>query len=362
MRSSSIDLLRTVSIFIMVFVHFTVNLSGTSLPLAGLAAPMFMTLAGVSYRLWLNGASERTSETEISRISVRRGLFLFGVGIAFNVLVWLPEDTFNWDVLTLIGFGLIALNLARRVPRGVVVLFCVLVFLISPVCRAVADWPAYWKNGYFDHDWTLPDILQGFLVVGYFPVFPWIIFPLVGFLTGTAVFGESCAAPRSRRAVVRGLWTGLGLILASAGLLLIRELGRKQLPATLPEPWSMFPPSFEYVLMMLGTSVGGFCAGQLWLDRLLATRRLIRVRGFVELFSRHSLTIYVLHHVAHLWPLWIYGAVWGEEPTQFWRLAMSTKWAVVLASGFLLSCYFGLRWLEHTKRKGIEGWMRSLCG
>ena len=130
MRFPSIDLLRAVAIALMVTVHFVENLSGAWgegvdfnrvgwLP-AGFAAPLFTFLSGVSYAIWSDGLSRRgVSDGEISKRTVRRGLFLFGLGITFNVLVWLPEETFNWDILTFIGSSLLVLAACRTIPPAI---------------------------------------------------------------------------------------------------------------------------------------------------------------------------------------------------------------------------------------------------
>jgi uncharacterized membrane protein len=133
-RQQSLDLLRTLAIALMVVVHFVENLSGTYgidggpligangiwwLP-TGFAAPFFTVLSGMNYRLWAAGQARRGCGDEvISKVTIRRGLFLFGIGLAFNVLVWLPEDTFNWDILTLTGSGLVAVDVVRRMPPRV---------------------------------------------------------------------------------------------------------------------------------------------------------------------------------------------------------------------------------------------------
>ena len=109
-RLVSIDVLRTTAIVLMTLVHFVENLAGSydieSGPFiganrywwmpTGFAAPLFTFLSGVSYRLWADAQAARGRDTdEISKITVRRGLFLILFGFAFNVLVWMPEDVFN---------------------------------------------------------------------------------------------------------------------------------------------------------------------------------------------------------------------------------------------------------------------------
>ncbi|NDH94898.1 MAG: DUF1624 domain-containing protein, partial [Planctomycetia bacterium] len=208
MRLLSIDILRTLAIFMMVLVHFVENLaSGYGLSATtvigpyhrwwlptGLAAPLFTFLSGVSYQTWLTVQQQRgLTDEAISKQTIRRGLFLIGLGFAFNVFVWLPEDTFNWDILTFIGSALIVLDLIRRMPAEVPPVLLLLVTMLSPALQVLADYPAYWVNAYFDYDVTLSDVLLGYLVVGYFPLFPWLIFPVAGFVLAPAVLSEAAA-------------------------------------------------------------------------------------------------------------------------------------------------------------------------
>src|SRR6476619_3858741 len=110
-RYRSIDILRGLAIILMIQVHFVENLSSgegssawlynASTYLGAIPAPFFAFVSGLSYALWLRKQeSLRRRDEEITKITLRRGLFLFGIGIAFNFFVWLPEETFNWDILT----------------------------------------------------------------------------------------------------------------------------------------------------------------------------------------------------------------------------------------------------------------------
>ena len=249
MRYVSIDILRTIAIVLMVVVHFMENLSGADWAPAGFGAPLFTFLAGISYRLWLNAQEARgRSDSDISKVSIRRGLFLFVLGFAFNVLVWLPEDTFNWDVLTLIGVSLILLNLVRNLPLPILVAIALLAYALAPVLRAITDYPSYWTNGYFECDLTLADVAIGFLSNGFFPVFPWIAFPLAGFVTASLFFTDDPQEePPTARAAL------LGAALFAIGL--IAHLLRPNAPTARIEPFARLvdvPPTMEYVTGMLG--------------------------------------------------------------------------------------------------------------
>jgi uncharacterized membrane protein len=361
MRFASIDVLRTFAIFVMVLVHFGENLSGYVSPLTGLGAPLFAFLSAVSYYLWVQGQiAQGKSQEEISKVSVRRGLFVIGIGFLFNVFVWLPEDTFNWDVLTFVGTALILLDGFRRVPLPITTLAAAMGLLISPILRGQADYAAYWQNGYFECDFTLSDLLIGFLCTGYFPVFPWIAFSLCGYVAAAKLFGP-VDAEESRVSPWSLVWLGAGLIAFS--LLAIR------LRSYLPDPigknylggWTMFPPTIEYVLGTLGMTLAMLGLAHRWIDR---NPQALRWKGWFDIartFSRYSLTVYILHHVVHLWPLWIYGLSCGFEPTHFWMKALPITTSIVLALVFLGCTYGILSRLRPDRNYGLEAWMRWLC-
>jgi uncharacterized membrane protein len=369
MRYGSIDILRTVAIFVMVFVHFGENLSGHILPVAGLGAPLFAFLSGVSYHLWVNGQyAKGISELSITKVSVRRGLFVFTTGFAFNVFVWLPEDTFNWDVLTLIGAALLLLNLLRRLPLPISVLVAVMALAVSPILRGLAGYPEYWVDGFYDPDVTLSDVIIGFLSTGYFPIFPWIAYSITGLVTAMLMFPSVPDAGSSGpdTPVHKPPWrsvalVGMALMATSAGLLAVRPYMPAPVSTHLLGGWTMFPSTIEYVLATLGMALLLFSVGHRWVDdnpRVLRHKGLL---GIAKTFSRYSLTIYVLHHVVHLWPLWIYGLAMGQEPTHYWQKAMPLAASMPLAILFLALCYTWFRWVGTEDRRGIESMMRWLC-
>ncbi len=359
MRYASIDILRTIAIFLMVIVHFMENLSGADWAPAGFGAPLFTFLVGASYRLWLNAQEGKgKSDSEISKVTIRRGLFLFTLGFAFNIFVWLPEDTFNWDVLTLIGASLLMLNVVRNLPLPILVLIGIVAFMLAPMLRAPTDYPTYWTQGYFDPDLTLSDVMLGFLAVGYFPVFPWIMFPVAGFVTATLFFTDP---PENGPPTARTAHFGAVLIVIAMIARLLRPHESDPVTTNVFKGWTMFPASLEYVTGMLGLTLLLFALGHRWIDRSPKFAERKGVLKFVGTFSKYSLSMYLLHHIVHLWPLWIYGAVMGTEPTQFWRNAISVWFAIPLSVLCLASCYWLFRWMDRTDRGGVESWMRSLC-
>ena len=349
MRLLSIDILRTAAIGMMVLVHFVENLSAQYSPSVagpasrehlwwlpvGLAAPLFTLLAGVSYYSWLTLQRDRgIDDRTISKRTVRRGLFLIGVGFAFNVFVWLPEDTFNWDILTFIGSALIFLNIIRKIPTEVLVFGIILVAIISPALQGISDYYAFWVNGYFEYDFILSDIVLGYLATGYFPIFPWIIFPAIGFVIAPILFPSGATHSRGQRPSKLLLATclSIGCIAASVVLQQITFL------SPLIYRRTMFPASSSYLLGAIGVSTLSLFALHRIVDKkedeTTHSHAFEDLAKWFRVISKHSLSIYLIHHMIHLWPLWIYGLMTVGEPTAHWQKTLPVIFSTTLALFF----------------------------
>jgi uncharacterized membrane protein len=357
-RYVSIDILRTFAIVLMVLVHFLENLAGAVWTPAGFGAPLFTFLVGVSYHLWVNAQEAKgKDDSEIARVTLRRGVFLFVLGFAFNVLIWLPGDTFNWDVLTLIGTAFFILSVVRNLPPAVPLAMAAAAFSLAPALQVMTDYESYWPGASFDPDWTFSDLLVGYLACGYFPLFPWLAYPLVGYVVGKAFFaGEPGEEPPTGRMAL----IGAGMLGLASACEILRQFEPELFGARVLRGWSMFPPSVEYVTGTIGFALLTFALGHRWVDPRAQSLEGTRLLAIVSVFSKHSLSIYVLHHVVHLWPLWVYGALIGIEPTEFWGKAMPVWATVPLAAVFLILSYFLFRWMDRTGRGGVEGWLRRV--
>ena len=376
MRQLSIDILRTLAIFSMIQVHFVENLSAefegwaglsgsgaAPVPwwlMTGLGAPLFTFLSGVSYRLWVTAQEARgRSDIEISKVTIRRGLFLFGLGLIFNIFIWLPEDIFNWDILTFTGSALMILNCIRRLPSSGTLSLCFVALVISPALRSIAGYSGYWEHHYFDYEFTLVDVLLGFITVGYFPVFPWIIFPLAGFLASPFIFQMS---QTPCRVLAVPVVVGAALIALSA----IGHLGSTYLTFLLPlelqtSRLTMFPASTHYVLAMIGCILIALYFCHQAADGSFRFLDNSSVSVCATTFSSHSLSIYLLHHIVHIYPLWFYGLITGNEPTAFWQNAMPSSMSLLLAIVFCVACFFLFRWLDLHGKPTAETAMRWIC-
>ncbi len=368
-RYRSIDILRGLAIILMIQIHCVENLSSredrsgwlydASTVLGSLPAPFFTFVSGLSYGLWLRKQkSLGRRDREITRVTLRRGLFLFLLGIVFNFCIWLPEETFNWDILTLLGTSLLFLAVGRKLPVPVLTLICVLILLLTPLLRVVGDFSAYWEDNAYTYDFKLRDIFFGFFTNGYFPLFPWIIFPIAGFVCGEFIVQQNRLPTR--------VLNRLGVIgIAALGLAGLLVAFQRQIPTKIAQQYASglteFPASTEFVLAMVGFVLISLAVLHRWVDAR-ETPSDGRYMTALRRFSSFSLTVYVLHHMLILWPLWIYGAWMGhEDSTFYWREAISTPMALLVAATIVSLSHFLLRFLDKHRRLTIEALMRRIC-
>jgi hypothetical protein len=126
--------------------------------------------------------------------------------------------------------------------------------------------------------------------------------------------------------------------------------------------WTEFPASTGYVLATLGFTILSQVALHRLVDRKPGASGDGRLVQAITRFSVFSLTVYVLHHLVVLWPLWIYGAWTGhEDVTIFWRHAMSPPRAFALSLVFMVACHVLLRGLENVKSYSLEAVLRRVC-
>ena len=366
-RYASLDVLRAVAILLMIQVHFVENLSpreassawlyDLSSVLGMVSAPLFTFLVGLSLWLWMEReiASNR-SRLELGKIVIRRGLFLFGFGLAFAVVIWLPKEIFNWDILTLLGASTIILYFLRKWPPRILVGLAILILIISPPLRAITDYASHWPGDEYVYRFTMKDVSLGFLLHGYFPLLPWIVFALMGLAVGKSNFrDESSKSMQGRRMPIMGL---VFIVLVAFGIGL-----RSYVPNILIgffSEISFYPASTTYIIGMLGIILLGLWILHRWLDDPRVSPR-GAVWTFLGRYSRFSLTTYIVHHAVHVWPILLL-ATWERrrEPWWYYADAVGTPIAFGLALLFIAIFYLVLIAFEKSKKYSFEGILRWL--
>jgi uncharacterized membrane protein len=370
-RFDSIDVLRAGAILLMVQVHFVQNLARDTLTggsllyyashaLGMIPAPLFTFLAGMSLRLSLSrkpGGGEPGQEPALRQS--RRGVLIVFFGLVFATLVRMPDQVFAWDILPFIGASLLVLLALRRLSPRALALTAVLVAALSPPLRVLSNYAAHWPTGHtYRYAFTLQDVLWGFVANGYFPLFPWLVFPLAGFLVGGVLVSDASGGHALRKALpVAGL-AFVALSLAGAwasGRVAGFWLGYAS-------PSRFYPATTTFVLKVLGAILCAFWFLHAWLDRGAGPRP--PLLPFLRRYSRYSLTTYVVHHAVHLWPLLLVAHLQGRtDPWHYYAAAMPTGAALALAGLFVLLFYPVLvAWERRGGRYSFEWLLNKLAG
>lgn len=294
-RRGYIDWLRGLAVVIMIEAH-TVD-SWTAGPwrttdaywycqlIAGISAPLFLFLAGVSVSMAAGAFVRRGgSIAEASQMMQRRGGWIFVLALLFRIqsFVVSPGSTLygilKVDILNVMGPAIAGAALVwglarRRVPQVVALaMTAVVISLLTPLVRT-ADWLA-----------PLPDVIEAYIrpQAGRttFSFFPW-----TGFVFAGAALGVLLDASRTERAEARlNAWfAGVGMFIAA-----LAYAG-----SYLPTPYaaSYFwtsAPSFFFI--RIGLLIAVVAAAYAWALRSTADRF-----SPLQQFGRTSLFVYWIH-------------------------------------------------------------------
>lgn len=267
-------------------VYFWVSFIG------GLAAPIFLFLAGVSVSMAGAARARRTGDRRAASWSVqKRGWEIFGLAFLFRLQAFIlsPGSTvkgiFKADILNIMGpaiaaaawlWGRIASWRWRLVAFGA--LACVFTF-VTPLVRQ-AGWIAWLPAPI---EWYI----RPFPRMSVFTLFPW-----VGYVFAGAFFGEllNTAADVHTEWRMNRWFSGLGLALLLGGY------GSSFLPSLYPEGWSSFwTTSPTYYFVKIGIMLMIMGAAYVYVQRPWSAEPRNPAWSPMLEFGRSSLFVYWIH-------------------------------------------------------------------
>ena len=314
-RRRVFDLARGLAVFFMVLIHVVevygrpevqTGTMGKILLFLGQApaAPVFMFLMGVGITF---------ARTPKPTYFLKRGIEIFLLGYVLNFLrgslpLWVAlrlghvtlEEAAPYTPLSellvsdIFQFAGIALPLCglvycRRVHPYVILAVAVMIAFLSPVLWG-------FEFGVPGVDWVL-SLLWGDGKDIYFPVFPWIAYPLFGVALGMFAQDRELAFGKIRHF----LWWGVGLIILGLAL-------RGAFPALGSERYARSGPGT--ILWMCGFVLVWLrmCA---WLVQKMRPQALL---DLLYLWSEHVTRFYFIHWVLVGWGIGLFGAESNNEP------------------------------------------------
>lgn len=325
-------------------------------------APLFTFLVGMSLFVSVNRQEKEGVEPGlISDRNLRRGMAIFFFGLIFMIFVWMPEEVFAWDILTFIGASLLILFPLRKLGTGKIISIMLFILLISPVVRIYTDFHSHWNRwGEYIPSFEMPGVLMGFFANGYFPLLPWLVFPLAGYLVGRACFGDDrLCLPKKL------LPAGIGLIVLSLAMISLSSTPLVSgLVAEYVSPFTFYPASTSFVLLALGVNLVLFILFFRLFDLKVGEKKDTFFLVFCRRYSRYALTAYVVHHALFLWALIAYAYYLRELfRWQYYGYIVPTAYSLVVVFVFIVLFYFVIvLWDKYDGRYSFEWWVRRLTG
>lgn len=380
-RVDSVDVLRALALVGMVICHYPIFLSsgaGSNAMLYFFSNHLLGGDCGASWFVFLVGLSQvlslqkraTTQNNDSSRVIVR-GAAIFVIGLLFLLFIQGYEELWDWDILTFIGAATIILLICRRVPSWGLILFCAAVFFITPWLRSFIDIaPFYggkfesvrWISDYipnfifdplkdYDSGKSVLENIIGFILIGQFPLLPWIIFPILGFVVGRRMTQNQLAADSPFILIIGMMFAFMGIFTAYAGSI----KSGFSVANDFITPLSFYPISFSMIMLLMGIVLILFIT--LW--RIYdANPNLANQPGifltYCRQISKYSLTIYITHFALFFIPLRIIKLATG---TYYLRDAMSTSAAFALAVLLMIIYYPLLKLWDKASSKYSFEWL-----
>ncbi|MBI2258684.1 MAG: DUF1624 domain-containing protein [Flavobacteriia bacterium] len=180
-RDQSIDVLRGLALFIMLFANAAPYLINEQHPfyvrvMDSLAAPMFISIAGYSILL-----SNPYNTTFLKNF--KRGFAVIIMAVFIDVFIWKISPFIGYDVLYIIGFSVLISPFFIKLKSY----FLVIIALCIAISAFVLQY-FFYKNQIDDLPLNIISFevilnhLPSFLVYGWFPLFPWLSIFIFGYL------------------------------------------------------------------------------------------------------------------------------------------------------------------------------------
>lgn len=285
-RDVSIDVLRGIAVFTMIAPNLAAQVLAEPQPIwlrlyGSFAAPLFVIISGMMvYQM------TQTKGYKMKHFLFRGG-FIVLVGVLIDVLIWKIYPFTTVDVLYLIGVSLPISHLFSRMNRRARWITIGLIFAATPVLQTLLGYTSYPTELTLLGQPTVivpnqTSIFNHWIVDGWFPLFPWLGFSLLG-VNLAELRWERRKSGENRADTNIFVLGALLLCLGSMGWLiypgsLLVRAGYSEL---------FYPPTLGYVVTACG-------AAMMLLDLVDRSRSAIVYRP-LSAYGESSLFMYVLH-------------------------------------------------------------------
>jgi uncharacterized membrane protein len=305
--------------------------------MGGMAAPIFVTLAGLAAILTV----ERHPQCD--RLFAIRGLIVVGYGFLLNVLTphWFSPQ--SWYVLHMIGTALVMAPFLRRISNPMLLTGMLMVIMSTILIQTGLETPLKLYNRHMTDPTKPGGILRFALADGFFPIFPWLAFFMTGMLAGRWLL-----AGRSDR-----LWQlGAGLLISMAVLLGIYASGWDAVRTTAWIRFFKWVPSFYPALTPITLFLIAASLLLIFGITNMVESSSLRPSNFLVCLGRTSLTILIVH-VAVIRELAIY--------FQFWRNLSLSVTFIATSAVLIFLTMASVLWRKINFKYSAEWFLRKIA-
>lgn len=216
-RFKSIDFLRGLGIIFMIQIHLGMYLTrfiDKKLPMyqfmnfiGGMAAPFFLITIGIGLIISIN-RRKKQAWTHIWK----RSLFLIIAGLIF-INIW------QGDILHYIGIYILLSFLFLKLKRPLRIIDANIFLWLAPIILLFIDYQSGWNVLAYKlaNLWTVKGFFTNLIINGFYPIFPWVFFPIIGTVIGE-YFIQAIKNRKLTTFCIFNMLIGVALILVSSVL------------------------------------------------------------------------------------------------------------------------------------------------
>ncbi|MHA1377586.1 MAG: heparan-alpha-glucosaminide N-acetyltransferase domain-containing protein [Candidatus Helarchaeota archaeon] len=304
---------------------------------------VFVTLPGMAVILQLYlGKRKGISEEKLKMSIIKRGLILILIQFICNFFSYQPHFTWNWFILSFIGFSIIISYYFTKISQRNRIIFIVVIIIISPIFKAVF-FDYYIVSGLFLSDaWSIENFLFKMLFEVNFPIFPYIVLPVFGTLYAEKMI-KYIEEDNQMKFIKESLILGSVLI-----IFYVLTLGMDSI-LNFPHIAFFSLPTRQDVLYSFGVVM--FVTGLFYWLQDLKGKKWKLLKPF-EIYGIISLTVFVTHFYIFPPILEMLYYPWGNL----------SEYSVFLFCSFFWAVYwiYGVLWKRYKRKYSLEWFLRQL--
>jgi len=325
-RVNSIDIMRGSAIVTLMLCHCVIFLSAldgqhpwvfffSNHIIGDFGAPVYYFLAGMSQALvYERRKSSGYSKGLLTRGIVERGIVLILLGVLLSILSKGPSSVPRWDTLHFIGISFLILSLLKDLPSWFILSVAGAAVVSAPFLRGLSSYSEMWVGGFsptmplntvlpgclydpvgeYSAVFSLKAMALGVLSNAYFPLCPWLAFPLLGFVEGRRLSHRKAGSDEE---LPSWRWLGGAMACWAIGWILVlvgRTSTSTNLVTSFLAPFSFYPPTPAMFLMQCGVLITSYVLSCNLFDRAVVPGWRAWYLAYCRRSSRYSLSIYFL--------------------------------------------------------------------